>query len=87
MTLNKLLDRHHNPTGKLYDPVTGHLYLPMCVDAGEVKYLRLWYFLELKQWRDDGRATFVNKAKLRPAIGVTEEDLIALAQKAWEDAA
>ena len=87
MKLQQVLDAYGNPMGKLYNPHSGALYLPCGVDAGEVKYLMIVYDPQCRTWRPDRKSSLVDVSKLKAAVGVSEEDLMDMADRAWAESA
>ncbi len=83
MTLQAILDYFGNPMGKMYNPESGTVAIPMGGYAGEIYYLRIHCFYG--KWKPDKRSSSLDKAGWLPAIGVTEEDLVAMSKRYWDE--
>ncbi len=79
MDLHQTLEYFGNPTGKMYDPNTGDVYIPMGQDGGETLYLRLFYIPHKKSWSADKKSSFIPE-NMKSATGVTDYDLVRMAE-------
>ncbi len=83
--LQKILDYFGNPMHKLYNRHTGDVAWPLSVDAGETRYMIAYYAVDAKKWRVGRQAQRLPMGVWELAIGVTEENLIVIAEKAWKE--
>ena len=68
--------------GTEYDEYTGDVSIPCGSDAGETKYIVVRFSSHDRKWRVLS-SSIRPAGKWKPAVGVTEADLIAISDRAY----